>query len=201
MLSKLRGRISSAHVIALAALFVALGGSAFAAATIGTSDIKDGAVTRDKLHDNAVNSSKVAKNSLAGRDIDEKTLGQVPNAGHAVTADRATTASTANNVMSAVVGKAAQGCTLLRATQPGTGANIATGHPGTPKASGCSVNFPRVITNCTYIAGMGDPVTGEARPGFTTTAAAAGNPQAVFVRTMNKDGDFAVRPFHLQVVC
>jgi len=37
MISKLRGRISSAHVIALAALFVALGGTAFAAARIGTS--------------------------------------------------------------------------------------------------------------------------------------------------------------------
>jgi hypothetical protein len=46
---------------------VALGGSAFAAATIGTSDIKDGAVTKHKLHDNAVNSGKVVKNSLAGR--------------------------------------------------------------------------------------------------------------------------------------
>jgi hypothetical protein len=188
-------------VIALAALFVALGGSAFAAATVGTSDIKDGAVTRSKLHDNAVNSSKVAKNSLAGRDIDEKTLGQVPNAGHAVTADRATSAATANNVMSAVVGKGAQGCTLLRATQSGTGATIATGHPGAPKASGCSVVFPRVVTSCTYVAGMGDPTTGEARPGFTTTASAVGNPRAVFVRTMNKNGDFAVRPFHLQVVC
>ena len=204
MLSKLRARISSAHVIALAALFVALGGSAFAAATVGTSDIKDGAVTRDKLHDNAVNGSKVAENSLAGRDIDEKTLGQVPNAGHALTADRATvaeSAATANNVMSAVVGKGAQGCTLLRSTQPGTGANIAVGHPGTPKASGCSVNFPRTVTDCTYVAGMGDPATGEARPGFTTTAAAVGNPKAVFVRTMDKTGDFAIRPFHLQVVC
>jgi hypothetical protein len=201
MLSKLRGRISSAHVIALAALFVALGGSAFAAATIGTSDIKDGAVTRSKLHGNAVDGHKVAKNSLSGQDIDEQSLIQVPNAGHAVTADRAISAATASNVMSAVVGSGAQGCTLLRATQPGTGASIAVGHPGTPKASGCSVRFPRVVTGCTYIAGMGDPFTGEARPGFTTTAAAVGNPKAVFVRTMNKNGDFAARPFHLQVVC
>jgi hypothetical protein len=204
MISKLRGRIGSAHVIALAALFVALGGSAFAAATIGTSDIKDGAVTKHKLHDNAVNSGKVVKNSLAGRDIDEKTLGQVPTAGHALTADRATiadSAATANNVMSAVVGKAAQGCTLLRATQSGTGANIATGHPGAPRASGCSVKFPKVVTDCTYVAGIGDPATGETRPGFVSTATAVGNSKAVFVRTMNKDGDFAIRPFHLQVVC
>jgi len=204
MISKLRGRISSAHVIALTTLFVALGGSAFAAATIGTNDIKDGAVTKDKLHKNAVNSTKVSKNTLTGQDIDEKSLTQVPSAGHAVSADRATIAATAakaTNVMSAVVGKGATGCTLLRATQRGTTANIATGHPGTPEASGCSVSFPRAVTHCTYVAGIGDPSTGEVPPGFTATAAAVGNPKAVFVRTMNKQGDFAIRPFHLQVIC
>jgi quinol-cytochrome oxidoreductase complex cytochrome b subunit len=83
MISKLRGRISSAHVIALAALFVALGGTAFAAATIGTNDIKDAAVTKKKLHKksvskkkiktNAVNGKKVKDDSLTGDDIDEPT--------------------------------------------------------------------------------------------------------------------------------
>src|SRR6266545_4053879 len=106
MISKLRGRMSSAHVIALVALFVALGGTAFAAARIGTHDIKNGAVTKNKLHRNAVNSKKVSKNSLNGKDIDEKTLGAVPTAGHALSADRATIAAKASNVMSAVVGKA-----------------------------------------------------------------------------------------------
>jgi hypothetical protein len=59
MISKLRGRISSAHVIALVALFVALGGTAFAAATIGTGDIKNGAVTKKKLHKKAVTAKKI----------------------------------------------------------------------------------------------------------------------------------------------
>jgi hypothetical protein len=103
--------------------------------------------------------------------------------------------------MSAVVGKGAEGCTLLRATQPGTNAGIAVGHPGTPKASGCSVVFPRDVTHCTYVAGIGDPHTGEAPAGFTTTASAIGTPRGVFVMTRDKQGDFAIRPFHLQVVC
>jgi hypothetical protein len=59
MIGKLRGRVSSAHVISLAALFVALGGTAFAAATIGTGDIKNGAVTEPKLHDLAVTTRKL----------------------------------------------------------------------------------------------------------------------------------------------
>lgn len=203
MVSKLRGRISSAHVIAMAALFVALGGSAFAAATIGTSDIKDGAVTKDKLHDNAVIGAKVNNDSLTGSDLDEKTLGQVPSANHALNADRATVANTAikaRNVLSAVVGQGATGCTLLRATQPGTSANIATGHSG-PEGSACSVAFPRDVTQCSYVAGIGENNAGEAPAGLATTAPAVGNPKAVFVRTMKISGKNAARPFHLQVVC
>ncbi len=190
--------------LALIAVFVSIGGIGYAAATIGTSDIKDGAVTKDKLHDNAVNGAKVKNDSLSGSDIDEKSLNQVPSASHAVSADRATIASTAaraNNVLSAVVGKGAGGCTLLRATQPGTSANIATGHHGSPKASACSVAFPRDVSHCTYVAGIGENNAGEAPAGLTTTAPAVGNPKAVFVRTMNISGHNAVRPFHLQVVC
>jgi hypothetical protein len=204
MLSTVRGRISSAHVIALAALFVALGGTAFAAATIGTSDIENGAVTNKKLHRGAVNGAKVKNNSLTGTELDEKTLNQVPAANHANSADtanRAITAVTANNVMSAVVGKGAQGCTLLRATQPGTSADVATGHHGTPKASACSVAFARDVTQCTYVAGIGENHAGEATAGLATTAPAVGNPRAVFVRTMKTNGEYAVRPFHLQVIC
>ena len=61
MISKLCGRVSSAHVIALAALFVALGGTAFAVATIGTSDIENGAVTNKKLKKLADLAVSVAK--------------------------------------------------------------------------------------------------------------------------------------------
>ncbi len=163
-----RFRPSLAMILALMAVFVSIGGVGYAAATIGTNDIKDGAVTKKKLHDNAVNGAKVNNNSLSGRDIDEKTLGQVPSANHAVEADRADlagSAATANNVLSAVVGKGAGGCTLLRATQPGTSANIATGHTGTPKASACSVDFSRDVSRCTYVAGIGENHAGEAARG------------------------------------
>jgi hypothetical protein len=107
MISKLRERITSAHVIALAALFVALGGTAFAAATIGTNDIKDAAVTKKKLHKksvskkkiktNAVNGKKVKDDSLTGDDIDEPTLGTVPSATDADNADTATNADRATD--------------------------------------------------------------------------------------------------------
>src|SRR5919197_3621150 len=74
-----RGRPSPALVISLIALFVSISGIGYAAATIGTSDIKSGAVTSSKLHkravttkkikDDAVNGSKVENHSITGLDI------------------------------------------------------------------------------------------------------------------------------------
>jgi hypothetical protein len=192
-----RLRPSPSLVISMIALFVAIGGISWAAATIGTGDIKNGAVTKKKLHKNAVNGKKVENKSLTGHDLDEKTLNQVPSANHAVTADSAE----ANNVLSAVVGFGTNGCTLLRATQPGTSTNIAGSSNEPPAASACAVDFSRDVTQCTYIAGIGENNAGEAPAGLTTTAPKAGNPAAVFVRTMNINGQNAIRPFHLQVVC
>lgn len=91
---------SPAMVVALVALFLSIGGVGYAASQIGTNDIKNNAVTTKKLHkqavatskikkqavttgklaDGAVNSQKVLDNSLTGGDIDESTLGQVPDA-------------------------------------------------------------------------------------------------------------------------
>jgi hypothetical protein len=91
---------SPAMVVALIALFVSIGGVGYAASKIGTDDIKNGAVTTKKLHkaavktkkihnnavktnkiaDDAVTGAKVLDDSLTGNDIDESTLGTVPNA-------------------------------------------------------------------------------------------------------------------------
>lgn len=83
MRTKLR-HPSHATVVAYLALFVALGGSAFAVATIGGKDIREDAVRNRHIHDNAVRSAQigpssvgsgqVALNSLTGRNIDESTL-------------------------------------------------------------------------------------------------------------------------------
>jgi hypothetical protein len=101
-----RRRPSPALVIATIALFMAIGGIGYAAATIGTSDIKNNAVTAKKLHknavvkkkikNNAVNGAKVQDNSLTGSDINESTLGQVPSAANADNATNAGNAGTVN---------------------------------------------------------------------------------------------------------
>jgi hypothetical protein len=89
-----RFRPSPALVISVIALFVAIGGISWAAATIGTSDIKNGAVTNKKLHKNAVVTKKIKNNAVTGAKAKESSFSQVPEAAHA---DNATNAQNAAN--------------------------------------------------------------------------------------------------------
>jgi hypothetical protein len=73
-------KISPASVLAIVALFAALGGVSYAAGKIGTGQIKNGAVTKKKLHRNAVATAKIRNNAVTGAKVDEATLGIVPDA-------------------------------------------------------------------------------------------------------------------------
>src|SRR6266508_1237762 len=73
MLTRLRGRLTYANVVATMALFIALGGSSYAALSISGRDVRDGSLTgRD-----------IKRNSLTGRQIREARLGTVRRARNA----------------------------------------------------------------------------------------------------------------------
>lgn len=81
MIRKLIYRIHPASVLAMLALFVALGGGAYAAAgKIGSADIKAGAVTKAKIKKEAVTGPKIKVDAVTGTKVKESTLGIVPNA-------------------------------------------------------------------------------------------------------------------------
>jgi hypothetical protein len=93
-------RPSPALVISILALFVALGGSAYAASKIGTKQIKNNAITAAKIKNNAVTGAKIKNGAITGAKVDLSSLGTVPsatNAGHAGSAGSADTATTAAN--------------------------------------------------------------------------------------------------------
>ena len=75
MLHKLRSRLTYANVASTLALVLAVGGgSAYAAARIGTSQIKYHAVSAPKLANDAVTPSKVKNQSLSGTDIRDSSI-------------------------------------------------------------------------------------------------------------------------------
>ena len=104
------------QLLPLLALFVALGGTSYAAVrfppnSIGTKQLKRNAVTQPKIKANAVNGAKIADDSVRGDDVLESSLGKVPAAFHAdsvptaANATQAASTSSANRVSTATHAK------------------------------------------------------------------------------------------------
>lgn len=132
--------MSHGTVVGYVALFIALGtGGAWAAATIGPSDIQNnaihtrhiqnnavktqkiakGAINTSRLADSAVTGNKVATDTLKGDNIDESSLGQVPAAATARDADTAITATNASELGGVPANRYQRSCTP-GTTVPGT---------------------------------------------------------------------------------
>jgi hypothetical protein len=95
---RIRGMLSYSNVVATVAFFLVLaGGTAFAAKnmlpknSVGTKQIKNGAITGAKIKNGAVTGAKIQTSSL----------GTVPNASHADSATTAGTAASASNATNA----------------------------------------------------------------------------------------------------
>jgi hypothetical protein len=100
-MSTIRANLPSPSlVIAVLALFVALGGSAYAVSKIGTKDIKKNAITAAKIKKNAITTAKIKNEAVTGAKIKEASLGAVPSATaatNAVNAENAVNAVNAEN--------------------------------------------------------------------------------------------------------
>jgi hypothetical protein len=94
-------RPSASLVIACLALFVALGGVGYAAATIGSAAIVDNSIRSKDVRNNDLRGKDVRTNTLKGGDVDESSLGQVPSAASADNATNATNAVNATNAANA----------------------------------------------------------------------------------------------------
>jgi hypothetical protein len=119
-------RPSPAMVVALIALFVALGGSSYAALTINGKNIKNRSIAGKKLKNRTITQKKVKRNTLGGAVINESRLGQVPSAAeadNATNAANAANAAVAASVADGSIGAAALKTIRVRATQ----LNIADG--------------------------------------------------------------------------
>jgi len=84
-LKQLRKRLTYANVMSSIAVFLVLGGTAFAATqlgknSVGTKQLKKNAVTAAKIKKNAITTAKIKKDAVTGAKVNEGTLGTVPSA-------------------------------------------------------------------------------------------------------------------------
>ncbi len=84
-MKQLHKRLTYANVMSSIAVFLVLGGTAFAATqlgknSVGTKQLKKNAVTAAKIKKNAVTTAKVKNDAVTGAKVNEGTLGTVPSA-------------------------------------------------------------------------------------------------------------------------
>lgn len=150
-------RHSPALVISVVALFAALGGSVYAAkkAKINGKEIRAKSIPGNRLQPRSIAANRlkpgvlqstVSTAPLTGAEINELTLGQVPSAAHADSADTAQSAIDAQTALNAVNAVDAQtvnghGVGCLPGTQPFAGACWESS-PSSP------VNAPTAARKC-----------------------------------------------------
>ncbi len=168
-----RFRPSPALVISLIALFVSVSGVAWAAATIGTSDIKNGAVTAAKLHTDAVTSPKIKNGAVGGAKIKNNAVNGAKVAdGSLGTADLKNGAVNKAKISSNAVGADELGTVVQRTNNisvPANSARIVSKNcdPGELALSaganwdGAQTVGP-VLQAATFVSGAGEPIGGSA---------------------------------------
>jgi len=165
--------------VALLALFMAMGGSAYAL-VVTSGSIKNNTIRSVDVRNRALIGKDVRGDGLGGRAIKESTLGPVP------------TAFSAEGIQHfAVVNGGGQ---QVRARGTTSSARTAEGR--------YQVIFTRDVRACAYYATIGGP-TAAAPPdnGQITVSGLGSNVAGVDIRTTGANGNDANKPFHLLVIC
>ena len=194
-LQRLRSRLSYANVTASLALFIALGGTGYAAVTlprnsVGNAQLRNNAVGPTELRPGAVRSSDIRNRTIRVGDLSRKTRSALRTPGPQGPAGPAgRDAATYRAMITSSGGLAGGNATELRAQQVGTTCIASSSR--------------RDVAGCTYTATLAAVQNGptlEEPPAGRITVQSGGGPN-VLVKTYNAAGDPAEAPFHLIVAC
>jgi hypothetical protein len=195
-LNRLRARLTYANVTATLALFIALGGTSYAAASlarnsVGSAQIRANAVASSEIRSRAVGSSEIRDRAIALRDI----------------APSARTSLRGATGPAGPAGSTGPAGTSERAAINSGGGKVAgtardnVNHPaGTNEYT---VEFTRDVSACVYSATLAAVQNGgtlEQPPPGRITVASAGGPD-ILVKTYDAAGAPVPAPFHLLVSC
>jgi len=166
-------RPSAAMVVAVIALIVALAGTAYAAQKINGNLIEK----------QTIGAGKLKKKTLTGFQINVNKLGTVPFA------------KVSTHTFWAVVHNPASpgNAALARASGPDISA--------TEGGGAVTVTFPFDVSACADVAGRNNAGTATPQSGYAQTNSSPSNPNAIEVRTRDKDGGNEDADFHLLVIC
>jgi hypothetical protein len=197
-------RLSFANVTSMLALFIALGGTSYAAVTlkansvnkshlrtssVGKSEIRARAVGRSEVASNSIGPSELRTAAVGSNDVKDETLG----ANDLTPAARAALAD-----INGVTFRASS--TAAGARTAGNVASIAHTGPGV-----YTVETGRDVSACQYSADVSGVKNGAAIEEPTDPGAATASPSAtatqVIVRTYDLANAAADRPFSLMIAC
>ena len=176
---------SPSLVVACVALFVALGGVAYAASTIGSEDIIDGSIRNRDFKDGTLRGQEAKRNGFGGGAIKESSLdaSQLKKVKNAGSAD-----GVARQAVVAATGTLSRGSGTTSVTRTGEGQY--------------QVVFDADVKSCAYAATLGDIADGSPPAGEVAVSSLAGNANGVLVVTHDSTGAATVdKPFHLIVSC
>jgi hypothetical protein len=170
---------SPAMVVALTALVMSLGGSAYALVVTGKT-IRNNTVTGFDVRQRSLTGNDVRRDKIGGGSVKESTLGIVPSSLVAHGGARF-----------AVVSAAGQ---LVRGRDVSSVARTAAGR--------YQVILNADVRGCGYYATIGDPsAAGPPQNGQVSVSSLASNVNGVAIRTENNNGVEMDRGFHLIVFC
>jgi hypothetical protein len=175
---------SPAMIVALVALVLSLGGSAYALVVTGKT-IRNNTVTGKDIRNRSLSGNDVKGNRLGGGAIKESSLATVPSAGLA--------ASALGVDLWAVINSDG---VLVRGRGQGVGDPASRTNTGIYDAV-----FNRDVRNCAYFAVLGAVGTGGPPQGQVSVTSHPTNVNAVRIRTENDGGAVADKSFHLIVIC
>ena len=169
---------SPAMVVALTALFVAMGGSAYAL-VVTSGSIKDNTIRSSDVRNGGLLGKDARRDGFGGRAVKESTLGTVPSSFVSFGTAR----------WAVVTGDG------LLARGRGTSSVARTG------VGRYQVIFDGDVRGCAYSATVGDASAAGPPGGEISTSSLGSNINAVSVRTENSNGVLVDKPFHLILSC
>jgi hypothetical protein len=213
-LNSIRRRITSAHVIAMIALFVALSGSSYAAVTIHASQIrnnsipgskiKKNSIPGSKLKSNSVTSGKLRNNTVQGRDLRNNTVSRAklrtdalaPTVGGGNLVNSQSTTDNEDDESSSSSGHGPQGPSGPRGVTGATGPQGPAGPTGAQGAAGSDAGLVQIPATATVDATGTAVVTAScATQAPTTPVVVGGNyvaPGATRAEATMTTGEYSV---------